>query len=69
MVKTYGEAYRQVRTMLQDEEGDQAGVTARELLSFVSGYSPAALMGMQNIYISDEVAKDYPEISSVFRYN
>lgn len=59
MVKTYREMYRQVRNLLQEEEGSQAGATARELLSFVSGYSPAALMGMQNTGIADEVAEDY----------
>ena len=59
MVKTYGEIYRQVRDLLREEEGQMAGTTARELLSHVSGYSTAALMGMQNIYISEQVAEAY----------
>ena len=59
MVKTYGEIYREVKRILRDEEGDQAALTARELLSHVSGYSTAALMGMQEIYISEQVAEQY----------
>lgn len=59
MVRTYGDLYRHVKYILQDEEGPQAGNTARELLSFVTGYSPAALMGMQTIYASEETAKQY----------
>lgn len=59
MVKTYGEVYRRVKELLQDEEGPQAAYTARELLSHVSGYSTAALMAMQSIYISDEISKAY----------
>lgn len=46
MVKTYGEAYRTVKALLTGEEGERAGSTARELLSFASGHSAAALMGM-----------------------
>ncbi len=55
MVKTYGDLYRQVRLELEPTEGHQAGVTARELLALASGYEPAALMGMQSIYASDQV--------------
>lgn len=59
MVKTYGEIYRQVKKLLEEEEGMQAASTARELLSLASGYSQAVLMGMQSIYISDEIAEKY----------
>ena len=59
MVKTYGEVYRRVKDLLQQEEGEQAAFTARELLSHVSGYSTASLMAMQNIYISDEISQAY----------
>lgn len=59
MVKTYGEIYRQVKRLLQEEEGELAAVTARELLSYVSGYSPAELMGMQSLYISEQIAQEY----------
>ena len=57
MVKTYGELYRYVKYILEDVEGPQAANTARELLSFVTGYSPAAIMGMQTIYAAEETAK------------
>lgn len=63
MVKTYGELYRHVKYILQEEEGTQAAQTARELLSFVTGYEPAALMGMQTIYAAEETAKRYLELA------
>lgn len=63
MVRTYGELYRHVKYILQDEEGPNAAYTARELLSFVTGYEPAALMGMQTIYASEETAKRYLELA------
>ena len=59
MVRTYGELYRHVKYILQDEEGPRAAQTARELLSFVTGYDPAALMGMQTIYASEDTAERY----------
>lgn len=59
MVKTYGEIYREVKNILQSEEGDNAAFTARELLSHVSGYEPAALMAMQSIYVSEQVQQQY----------
>jgi len=59
MVKTYGEMYRQIKDLIQDEEGAMAATTARELLSHVSGFSTAAIMGMQNDPIPDETAKAY----------
>ena len=63
MVRTYGELYRHVAYILQDEEGPNAAYTARELLSHVTGYSTAALMGMQTIYASEETAKRYLELA------
>lgn len=63
MVRTYGELYRHVKYILRKEEGDQAARTARELLSFVTGYDPAALMGMQSIYASQETAQRYLELA------
>lgn len=60
---TYGELYRRVRTALEPEEGPRAAFTARELLSFVSGHSPAALMGMQTIYASEDTARRYMELA------
>lgn len=63
MVRTYGELYRHVKYILQEEEGPQAAQTARELLSFVTGYEPAALMGMQTIYASQETAERYLQLA------
>jgi len=63
MVKTYGELYRHVKYILHEEEGPQAAQTARELLSFVTGYEPAALMGMQTIYASEDTARRYLELA------
>ena len=57
MVTTYGELYRRIRRELEPIEGMQAAVTARELLSCASGYTPAALMGMQNIYAAEETTE------------
>ena len=59
MVRTYGDLYRHVKYILQDVEGPQAANTARELLSFVTGYTPAAIMGMQTIYAAEETAEQY----------
>ena len=64
MVKTYGELYRHVKYILQDVEGPQAANTARELLSFVTGYSPAAIMGMQTIYAAEDTAKTYLDLAA-----
>lgn len=63
MVRTYGELYRHVKDILREEEGFQAAQTARELLSFVTGYEPAALMGMQTIYASEETSQRYLELA------
>ena len=59
MVKTYGELYRHGKYILEPMEGPQAANTARELLAFVTGYSPAAIMGMQTIYAAQETADRY----------
>lgn len=56
---TFGEAYRRVKQMLSSEEGAQAGSTARELLSFVSKRSTAAIMGMEHDEIPQSVLEDY----------
>ena len=64
MVKTYGELYRHVKYILQDVEGPQAANTARELLSFVTGYDVAAVMGMQTIYAAEETAKRYLDLAA-----
>lgn len=50
---TYGELYRRVRFALEPTEGNQSGMIARELLSCATGYDPAALMGMQQVFVSD----------------
>ena len=63
MVKTYGEAYRQVKQLLQDEEGEQAASTARELLAFVSGFGSAELMAMQCDPIPPQIAEAYLTVS------
>lgn len=60
---TYGDLYRRVRNALEQEEGPRAPYTARALLSFVSGYDPAALMGMQSIYASEDTARRYMELA------
>ncbi len=60
---TYGDLYRRVRNALEPEEGDRAAYAARELLSHVTGHSPAALMGMQSIYAAEETAKRYMELA------
>ncbi len=59
MVKTYGELYRHVKYMLEESEGDRAAFTARELLSYVTGYSSGAIMGMQSIYAAQDTAERY----------
>lgn len=57
MVKTYGEVYRQIKTLLQQNEDMQPAETARELLAFAAGYTTAQIMGMQNDPIPEEVSK------------
>lgn len=59
MVRTYGEAYRHVKSMLAGEEGMQAASTARELLSYVDGHTPAALMGMDKEPIDRQILHKY----------
>lgn len=63
MVRTYGELYRHLKYILQEEEGVMAPNTARELISFVTGYDPAALMGMQSIYASEDTSKRVLELA------
>jgi len=63
MVKTYGEMYRQVKGLLQEEEGEQAATTARELLCFVSGFGSAELMAMQRDPIPPQIAEAYLTVS------
>ena len=60
---TYGDLYRRVRYALEPVEEDRAAFTARELLAFVTGYEPAALMGMQSIYASEETVRRYMELA------
>lgn len=60
---TYGDLYRRVRFALEPVEEDRAAFTARELLSHVTGYTPAALMGMQSIYASEDTVKQYMELA------
>ncbi len=57
MVMTYGELYRRMRRELEQTEGTQSAVIARELLSLASGHEPAKLMGMQSIYAPDKVGE------------
>ncbi len=59
---TYGDLYRRMRYALEPVEGAQAPQTARELLSFVTGYEPAALMGMQSIYAAGDTIKSSMEL-------
>ena len=60
---TYGDLYRRVRCALESVEEDRAAFTARELLAFVTGYEPAALMGMQSIYASEDTVRRYMELA------
>lgn len=63
MVKTYGDLYRDLRTILQEEEGPQAPVTARALISFVTGHDPAAILGMQSIFAAEETVDRCMELA------
>ena len=58
MVMKYSELYRQARkALLQVEPVHQAGVTARELLSFVSGKSAAELLADGEKYADGRVVQ------------
>ena len=58
MVKKYSELYRQARKALLDiEPAHQAGVTARELLSFVSGKTAAELLADGEKYADGRVVQ------------
>ena len=63
MVRTYGELYRQVRHALEEEEGERAAFTARELLALAAGRDSAAILAMQNLYVPEEVARRYLELA------
>ena len=67
MVKTYGELYRHVKYLLEKEGEPQAAFTARELLSYVTGYSGAAIMGMQSIISAQETAERYLALAEEVR--
>lgn len=56
MVRRYGELYLAARRALRDTEGENASFTARELLAFASGKSPAALMADRELYASEATA-------------
>lgn len=59
MVMKYSELYRQARkALLQIEPAHQAGVTARELLSFVSGKSAAELLADGEKYADGRVVQE-----------
>ena len=60
---TYGELYRRIRFALEPTEGYQAGTIARELLSHASGYEPAALMGMTQVFVSECNEKSAMELT------
>ena len=58
MVMKYSELYRQARkALLEIEPAHQAGVTARELLSFVSGKSAAELLADGEKYADGRVVQ------------
>ena len=58
MVMKYSELYRQARKALLDiEPAQQAGVTARELLSFVSGKTAAELLADGEKYADGRVVQ------------
>ena len=58
MVMKYSELYRQARkALLEIEPAHQAGVTARELLSFVSGKSAAELLADGEKYADGKVVQ------------
>ena len=56
MVKKYGELYLEARRALRQTEGENASFIARELLSFASGKSAAAVMADRELYASEETA-------------
>lgn len=56
MVKRYGELYLEARRALRVTEGENASYIARELLSFASGKSAAALIADRELYASEETA-------------
>lgn len=53
MVKTYGEIYRQVCRLLEQDDPNP-GSTARELIASVTEKEPAQVMAMARIYASEE---------------
>lgn len=58
MVMKYSELYRQARkALLEIEPAHQAGITARELLSFVSGKSAAELLADGEKYADGKVVQ------------
>ena len=63
---TYGELYRRIRFALEHSEGHQAGTIARELMALASGYEPAAIMGMQSVFVSDCVEQSAMELTGRF---
>ena len=57
MVKTYGELYRDLRYILQEEEGPNAARTARDIIGFVAGFESLSVLKMQSIYASEETCR------------
>lgn len=56
MVKKYGELYLEARRALRATEGENASFIARELLSYASGKSAAAVMADRELYASEATA-------------
>ncbi len=63
MVSTYGQLYRTLRDQLAPTDGPNAPFVTRELLAHAAEVSPAQLMAMQNIYVSDSVAQQAQELT------
>lgn len=59
VIGTFGEAYRQVRAMLSEAEGQRNAFVARELLALASGHDAAVLMSMTYDPIPEGVLERY----------
>lgn len=55
MVRRYGDLYLDARKALRETEGENASLCARELLSYASGKSVAALLADREMYASEAI--------------
>lgn len=64
MVKKYSDLYLDARKAFLPAEGQQAGNSARELLSFASGKTQEQIISSRDLYASEEICRKMEELTA-----